>query len=71
MRSIKLINIENHPYYFFNGMISIRTFDSSLLNIDKISFKNTDAIIYNIRFSTIKSLDPVNIDCENSLYLNF
>ena len=71
MRSIKEINIENHPYYFFNDIINIKDFDSILLNIDKISFKSTDAIIYNIRYITMESLDHVNIDSKNPLHLTF
>ena len=39
MRSIKQINIENHPYYFFNDLINIKNFDPNLLDIDKISVK--------------------------------
>ena len=45
--------------------------DSNLLNIDKISFKSTDAVIYNIRYMTVENLDHVNIDSENPLYLIF
>ena len=67
MRSIKQINIENHPYYFFNDIINIKDFDSRF----KISFKSTDAIIYNIRYITMESLDHVNIDSKNPLYLTF
>ena len=40
-----------------------------MLNIDKISFKNTDAVIYNTGFITIKIFDHVNIDCEHPLCL--
>ena len=40
-----------------------------MLNIDKISFKNTDVVIYNTGFITIKIFDHVNIDCENPLCL--
>ena len=35
MRNIKEINIKNRIYYFFNDMINIRDFDSSLLKVDK------------------------------------
>ena len=35
MRNIKEINIKNRKYYFFNDMINIRDFDSSLLKVDK------------------------------------
>ena len=52
-------------------MIDIKTFDSNLLNIDKIPYKSTDAANYNIRYITMKSLDHVNIDSENPLYLIF
>ena len=46
MRNIKQINIKNRTYYFFNGMINIKDFDSSLLKINKKSCKNIG--IYNI-----------------------
>ena len=65
MRSIKQINIENCPYYFFSDTINIKSFDPNLLNIDKISFKTANAVIYNIRYITI------NIDIESPLYLIF
>ena len=35
MRNIKQINIKNRTYCFFNNMINIKDFDSSLLKIDK------------------------------------
>ena len=35
MGNIKQINIKNRTYYFFNDMINIKDFDSSLLKIDK------------------------------------
>ena len=49
-------------------MINIKNFDSDLLNIDKISFKSTDAVIDNIKYITIENLHYVNIDSENPLY---
>ena len=52
-------------------MTNIKNFDSNLLNIEKISFKSTDAVIYNIQYITMESLDLVNIDSENPLYLIF
>ena len=54
MGNINQINIKNHTYYFFNDMISIKDFDSSLLKIGKKSYKNND--IYNIGYITIKKL---------------
>ena len=67
MRSFKKINIKNRPYYIFNDKINIRNFDPNLLDIDKISSKNTDAVIYNINYITMESFDHENIDSENLL----
>ena len=52
-------------------MINVKNFNPNLLSIDQISFKSTDAIIYHIKYITMKSLDNENIDSENSLYLIF
>ena len=52
-------------------MITVKKFDPSFLNISKISFKSIDAVIYSIRYITMKSLDHVNIDSANSIYLVF
>ena len=52
-------------------MINIKNFDPSLLDIYKISFKSTYAVIYHIEYITMKSLDNENIDSANSLYLIF
>ena len=49
-------------------MINIKSFDSNLLNIDKIY---TDAVIYNIGYITKESLDHVNTGSKNPLYLIF
>ena len=38
--------------------------------MDKI-FKSTEDVIYNIRYIAMKSLDYINIDSENTLYLIF
>ena len=54
MGNIKQTNIKSSRYYFFNDMIIIQNFDSSLLKIDKKSFKDID--IYHIRYITIKKL---------------
>ena len=60
-------NINNRPLYFFNDTINIKAFDPSLLDIDKISFKNTDDIIYDIEYIPIRYI----INSANSLYLIF
>ena len=46
LHSMAKINIKNHPYYFFNVMINIKKFDSSLLEIKKLTLI---IIIRNIR----------------------
>ena len=52
-------------------MINIKNFGLNLLNIDKTSFKDTDDVVYNIRYITMKILCHVNIDSENPLWLYF
>ena len=54
MGNIKEINIKNWTYYFFNDLINSKDFDSSLLKIDKKSYKNIG--IYNIGYITIKKI---------------
>ena len=39
MGNSKQINIKNRTYHFFNDKINIKDFDSSLLKMDKKSFK--------------------------------
>ena len=43
---VKSINIKNRTYYVFDDMINVEEFDTSLLKIDKKSYKNIG--IYNI-----------------------
>ena len=52
-------------------MINVKNFDPNLLDIDKISFKSTDDVIYDIKYITMKSFDHENIDSANHLYLIF
>ena len=54
MENIKQINIQNCTYYFYNDMVNIEDFDSSLIKINKKSYKNID--IYNISYITTKTL---------------
>ena len=51
MGTLKQINIKNRTYYFFNDIIDLENFDSSLLKIDKKSYKNIG--IYEIGYITI------------------
>ena len=68
---MKEISIKNCPYYFFNDMVNIKNFDPSLLKINKLSCKRAITNIYHTEYMTMESLDHVNIDSENSLYLIF
>ena len=65
MESIKKINIKNRTYYFFDDMINIKKFDSSLLKLDKKLQKNID--IYYIGYITMKDFNYVNIYSVNPL----
>ena len=68
MGTLKQINIKNRTYYFYNDIIDLENFDSSLLKIDKKSYK--DIGIYNIGYITIKKIDDYeNIYSVNPLYL--
>ena len=62
MGNIRQINIENRTYYFFNDMISVKDFDSSLLKTDKKSYNIGDITI-------IKIDDYENVYSVNFLYL--
>ena len=65
---VKEINTKNHTYYFFDDMIDTRNFQSNLLKIDKMSYKDFD--IYYIGYFPIKKLsDCENIHSMNPLYL--
>ena len=68
MGTVKQINIKNRTYYFYNDIIDLENFDSSLLKLDKKSYK--DIGIYNIGYITIKKIDDCeNINSVNALYL--
>ena len=68
MGEVKEINIKNQSYYFFDDMIDIKNFNSTLLKIDKKSYKDID--IYYIGYITIKKFsDCENIHSVNLLYL--
>ena len=57
MKTIRQVNIENRQG-FFNDMTNINNFDPSLLNIDEISFKSDELIMYDIKY--IKILNSLN-----------
>ena len=67
MVKVKQIEIKNRTYYFYN-IINIEEFKSSLLKIDKKSYKDID--MYYIVYITIKKIgDCENIYSENPFYL--
>ena len=68
MGNIKQINIKNGTYYFFNDIINIKDFDSSLIKRDKQSHKNNG--IYNTGYIAIKKIaDYESINSVSTLYL--
>ena len=69
MATVKQINIKNRTYYFYNDIIDLESFDSSLLKLDKKSYKDIGS--YNIGCITIKKIgDCKNIYSVNPLYLH-
>ena len=64
METTRQINIEDRSGYFFNDMTNINGFDPRLLNIDEISFKGDELIMYDIKY--IKNLNSLS-----TLYLVF
>ena len=64
MGNIKKIIVNSHTYYFFDDLINIKEFDSSLTK------KTKNIGIYNTGYITIKKInDYENINSLNSLYL--
>ena len=65
---VRQIEMKNRTYYFYNNIINIEEFNSSLLKIDKKSYKDID--IYYIGHITNKKIgDCENIYIVNTLYL--
>ena len=56
---------------FFSNMIKIKKFNPNLLSIDKISYKNYDAVVYSIKYLMMESINNQKIDSENPLSLSF
>ena len=59
MKNIKQSNVKNWTYYFFNDMINIKDFDSSLLKIDKKSYKTL--LFTTLDILRLKKLIPLKI----------
>ena len=58
----------NHSSYFFDD---IKNIDTNLLRIDKMCMKNTDVVIYEIKYIMMQSINNQNINREISLCLSF
>ena len=67
MVTFEKINI-NHSYYFFDDIENI---DPNLLSINKKCMKNTDGVIYEIKYIMMQSISNQNIDNEVALCLSF
>ena len=67
MISFKKINL-NCFHYFFSG---IKNVDPNLLSIKKIYTKNTDVVVYSIKYIMMESINNQNIDSESPLCLSF
>ena len=58
------MNVKNRTYYFYNDKIDSENFDSSLLKLDRKSYKHI--AIYNIGYIAIKKIG----DCKNIYSVN-
>ena len=58
MGKVRQIEIKNRNYYFYNGMINLKNFESNLLKINKKHYKGID--IYYIGYITIKKSGDLN-----------
>ena len=64
MKITRQLTMEDRSGYFFTDMTNINNFDPSLLNIDKVSFRNEELTMYDIKY--IKNSNRLN-----TLYLVF
>ena len=68
MIAFKNINL-NCSYYLFSNMINIKNFNPNFLSINKISYKNTEAVVYSIKYIMMESFNYQNIDSEKLFVL--
>ena len=64
MRTYRELSIKNRPEYIFHSMTNIKRLDTDLVSVNQLSFRNDDALDYEIEYSK---------DCDDaySLYLVF
>ena len=51
MRTYRGLSIKNRPEYIFDSMTNIKRFDTDLVNVNQLSFRNDDALDYEIGYS--------------------
>ena len=52
-------------------MTNVKNVNPNLLSINKISYKSTDSVVYDIIYIMMERIKNQNIDSENSLCLSF
>ena len=56
MITVRVINIKDCPYYFFNSTTNIKIFYPNLLNINKTSFEKKILTLLFMKFNNLKIL---------------
>ena len=51
MKTTRQLTNEDRPGYFFNDMTNILDFDQSLFNINEVSFRGDELIMYDIKYT--------------------
>ena len=67
--NVRQMSIKNHPDYLFNDnmIVNIKEFDSTPLEINKLSFKGAFSLnIYYIKYIPTKNPNRVSIDSTNN-----
>ena len=68
MGNIRINNIKNRNYYFYNDQINLKDFDPNMLKIHKKNYKEID--VYYIGYVNFKEIANCNnINSVNPLYL--
>ena len=51
MKTLREIGVKNCPEFVFNNMTNINNLDTSLISINRLSFRNDNAVNYKIEYS--------------------
>ena len=49
MGEVKLINVKNRTYYFYNDQINLKDFDTRLLKVDQKDYKEIKFVMWLLR----------------------